>query len=811
MNESLPIDKVLPEILEHLKTKSSIVVRAEPGAGKTTRIPVAIAQSEVLEKDKKILVLEPRRMAARMAAVRIAKNMGCQLGTKVGYQIRFENRTSANSQIIVMTEGLMTKRLQSDPFLENVGCVILDEFHERSVHTDLAISLLKEIQQSVRPDLRLVIMSATLSMERLSSYLSGAPCVDSAGRSYPVTVHWKERVDERRPIDQLVGTIKRAVQKIEDGDVLVFLPGAREILQTQAELQAVYGDKISVFPLYSALSSAEQDAAITPQKKRKIILSTNIAESSLTIPGVKTVVDMGLERTVFHDAARGLDQLKTVRISRASAEQRAGRAGRIGPGHVFRMWTKSEHQSLKEFAQAEIHRIDLASTMLVVLRWAAQDPKVFDWFEAPSEASLQRGLLQLRSLNAVEDDCFTITKKGEKMLSFPLHPRLAAVMIRAQELGDVELGAKVCTLIAEGGRAKPNSRQAVANSDFEIPRGQLPAHLERTCRQIVKIAKASLGSEVKQPNTKEILPRMLLAGFSDRVAKKRAHRQDRYRLVSGRGAILSRNSRVREEDLIIAIDIDDGHSAEEALIRQACKIKEDWLQNVTVTTVVQFNHERLAAEGVRQKKYQNLVLAEQRDQNVPVTDLSDALLEAALQDPERALKPSEKVQSLIARIEFIRRTLPELNWPQITWESVLPLVCSGLRSFAQIQKSDQINAVKSLLGYPASQQLDEWAPKTLTFGKGKPLRLRYDTEGPPVLAIKLQRMFGVRDTPRVANGRVPIKLELLAPNMRPVQVTQDLMSFWQTTYPEVRKQLRARYAKHAWPEDPFDFSSSKTK
>ena len=748
-------------------------------------------------------------MAARMAAARIAKNMGCQLGTRVGYQIRFENRTSSKTQVIVMTEGLLAKRLQSDPFLEDVGCVILDEFHERSIHTDLAISFLKEIQQSVRPDLRLIIMSATLSLERLSEYLTNAPCVDSKGRSYPVTTHWKERVDDRKPIDQLVGTIKRAVQKVEEGDVLVFLPGAREIRQATRELQNVYDGKIAVFPLYSALSSTEQDAAIAPSKKRKIILSTNIAESSLTIPGVKIVVDMGLERTIFHDASRGLDQLKTVRISRASADQRAGRAGRLGPGHVFRMWTKSEHQSLKSFAQAEIHRIDLASTMLTVLQWASQDPRLFDWFESPSEPSIHRSLLQLRALQAVDPESFSMTPRGEKMLSFPLHPRLAAVMIRAHELGDIELGAKVCTLIAEGGRATAHSNQSVANSDFEVPRGELPAHLEQSCRQIVRIAKNTLGKKQNKSTSKEILPRMLLAGFSDRVAKKRQQRQDRYQLVSGRGAILSRNSRVREEELIIAIDIDDGHSAEEALIRQACKIEETWLQNITEQTRVKFNQERLAAEGVRQKRYQSLVLNEQRDQNVSVTELSNVLLEAALQDPERALKPNEKVHTLIARIEFIRRTMPDLQWPQITWEAVLPLICPGLRSFAQIQKADQISAVKSLLGYPASHQLEEWAPTTLSFGKGKPLRLRYDAEGPPVLAIKLQRMFGIRETPRVANGRVPVKLELLAPNMRPVQVTQDLMSFWETTYPEVRKQLRARYAKHAWPEDPFEFSAKK--
>ena len=804
MTNSLPIDAVLPEILSHLKTQSSLIVRAEPGAGKTTRIPVALAQSQLFEKGQKILVLEPRRMAARMAAKRIAENLGCRIGSRVGYQIRFENRTSPQTQVIVMTEGLLAKRLQSDPFLEDVGCVILDEFHERSIHTDLAISFLKEIQQSVRPELRLVIMSATLSIERLTQYLNDAPCVDSKGRTFPITVHWKERVDDRREIDQLVGTIKRAVQKIDDGDILVFLPGAREIRQARSALQATYGDKIAILPLYSALTSEEQDEAIRPHKKRKIILSTNIAESSLTIPGVKIVVDMGLERTIFHDSSRGLDQLKTVRISRASADQRAGRAGRMGPGHVFRMWTKSQHQSLKEFAQAEIHRIDLAGTILGVLQWASQDPRQFDWFESPNESSIARSVLQLRALKAIDSDGFSLTAKGKTMHSFPLHPRLAAVMIRAHELGDIELGAKVCTLISEGGYSSSPSTQTVANSDFELPQGLFPAHLERTRKQILKVAKSSLGKKGTDPQVDNVLPRMLLAGFSDRVGKKRAQRQDRYRLVSGRGAILSRHSRVREEELIIAIDIDDGHSAEEALIRQACKIEEAWLEDIVEETAVNFNVQRLAAEGVRQTKYQELVLREQRDQNVSVTELSEVLFLAALQDPERALKPNEKVQGLIARIEFIRRTMPDLEWPKITWAAVLPLVCPGLRSFAQIQKSDQINAIKSILGYPASQKLDEWAPTTLSFGRGKPLRLRYDAEGPPVLAIKLQRMFGVRETPRVAKGRIPVKLELLAPNMRPVQVTQDLESFWQTTYPEVRKQLRARYAKHAWPEDPFE-------
>jgi len=799
----LPIDEVLPQIVSKLSSAQSLVVRAPPGAGKTTRVPGAILDSADFPSDKKILVLEPRRIAARLAARRIAQERKVKLGGEVGYRVRFEDKTSAQSRLIIITEGLLTRMLHSDPMLEDVGCVILDEFHERSINADLALAFLKEIQQTVRPDLKIVVMSATLALESVSVYLDQAPVIDSEGRSHPVEVHWDRGQDQRDEIERCVGTVKRAVKQVEQGDLLVFLPGAREIERVRSALAKAYEGRIDVLPLYGALSPKAQDLALSDSSRRKIVVATNIAESSVTIPGVRIVVDVGREKMVFHDSSRGLERLDTVRISRASAEQRAGRAGRLGPGHVFRLWTESEHRHLKDFAKPEIERIDLASTLLEVLEWADRDPLSFDWFESPSASSVQQGLHVLRRLGAIEAAGYRVTKKGRQILGFPLHPRMASALIKAHELGVLAAGASLAALSSEPGSQRRRRKDEVSNSDFEAQDQNLPHMVRKTRDQLESIARKLLGpANKKAVDEEEALLKVLLAGYSDRVARRREPGSDRFVMVGGRGAKLSRDSVVKESSLIVAIDVDDGHRASEALIRKASAIEEDWLSGVTEVEAVRFNSERQAAEGLRRRMYGDLILEERRDQAVSPERLSGALLTAAQVDPLRAIQPDKDAQSYMLRIEFVRRSLPDLEWPEVTWAGLLPDLCVGVRSFAQLQKSDLIAMIKMKLGYDRAKRLEQFAPGRVNVDDGRPLRLRYDSEGPPVLAVRLQRLFGIKTTPTVADGRVPLKLELLAPNMRPVQVTQDLESFWAVTYPEVRKQLRARYSKHAWPEDP---------
>jgi ATP-dependent helicase HrpB len=803
LGTSLPIDDVLPKIQAALRTSPSLVIRAPPGAGKTTRVPGAILDSPDFPRGKKILMLEPRRIAARLAAKRIAQERNVRLGQEVGYRVRFEDRTSAKTRLMIITEGLLTRMLHADPMLEDVACVILDEFHERSIHADLALAFLKEIQQTVRPDLKIIVMSATLALDSVSAYLDQAPVIDTFGRAFPVEEHWAKNIDSRDELQRCVGTVKRAIQEIDHGDLLVFLPGAREIQRVQKSLNEAFAGRIDVLPLYGALSPRDQDLALSESKKRKIVVATNIAESSVTIPGVHIVVDVGREKLVFHDPARGLERLDTVRISRASAEQRAGRAGRLGPGHVFRLWSEAEHRHLQAFAKPEIERIDLASALLEVLAWAERDPALFDWFDAPSDASLQHGLRLLRRLGAVDRDSFKITKRGRQILNFPLHPRMASALITAHTLGALEAGSKVCALFSEPGMLKRGRRDEVSHCDFDISSTYLPAPIRQAQKQLLSIALKRLGPEgPKAKNEEEAIQMIFLSGFSDRVARRRDSESDRFVMVGGRGAKLSRDSKVKKATLIVALDVDDGHRASEALIRQACAIEESWLQGVEVIEVVQFNAERKAAEGIRRRVYDDLVLDERRDQSVNPEKLSEALLAAAQVDAYQAIQPDKDAQSYLARIAFVRRSIPDLDWPLIEWPMILPTLCTGLRSFAQLQKADVISALKQQLGYARAARLDQLAPKQIQVDNGRPLRLRYDQDGPPVLSVRLQRLFGIKTTPRVADGRVPLKLELLAPNMRPVQVTQDLESFWAVTYPEVRKQLRARYSKHAWPEDP---------
>ncbi len=795
---------------------------APPGAGKTTRIPQLLLDRGIVKPTARVLMLEPRRIAARRAASRIAAERKVRLGGEVGYQVRFDDRTSSDTRIAILTEGILTRRLQSDPLLEGVGAVVIDELHERSLHADLALAFLREIQETVRPDLSIVAMSATIDPAPVQRFLD-CPVVVSEGRSHPVEVRWLERADARSLVERTASAVRRALREVEQGDVLVFLPGAGEIARCAEKLEATAGADIR--PLYGELSAEDQDRAIEPGPRRKVILSTNIAESSLTIEGVTCVVDAGFAKIARHDPSRGIDTLELVRIGRRSAEQRAGRAGRLGPGVCYRLWTEKEHRTLEEDQPAEIARVDLAPAVLEVVRWSRGDPARFGWFESPPAGALERAVRLLRALGALDAD-FALTARGETLAAFPLHPRLAAILMAAHAAGRLDDGAALAAIASERDILRHRDPDAVARCDLlhrlELMERRHPdvhggaaANVRKVQGRLRDLAARALGRPPvpTSRDREDDLGRAVLAGFPDRVGRVRG---EEVLLAGGGGARLARESAVKSAELIVAVELGGGDRRRSQLpfVRMATAIEREWLATET-RTVVRWNAERAAVEAIKVVAYQELVLEERRAGRANPEAQSCVLAEAARADLDRALPMTDALAAFLRRYRFLRTYVPELDGPELGEDpraALLEEVTAGRKSFAELAKVDLRALLLERLPSRVQAGLHNDAPERISVPSGRTAALRYETEGPPVLAIRLQEVFGLYETPRVARGRVAIKLELLAPNMRPVQVTQDLASFWATTYAEVRKELRRRYPKHQWPEDPREgIPSAKTK
>lgn len=834
MRASLPIDDVLPELVRRLRAGPNLVLLAPPGAGKTTRVPSALVDEGLVPAGERVLVLEPRRLAARLAATRIADERGVRLGGEVGYQVRFEDKTSRDTRIALITEGILTRRLQSDPFLEGVGAVVLDEFHERSVHADLGLAFLREIQRTVRPELKVVVMSATLDPAPVQRFLGDCPVLESDGRIFPVDVRFLERPDDRRLEERVAAGARRAVREQHEGDVLVFLPGAAEIRRTQDNLQESL-EGVDVCPLFGDMDPKAQDRAVAPGPRRKVILATNLAESSLTIEGVRTVVDAGLQKLNRFDPAHGLDRLELVKISARSAAQRTGRAGRLGPGVAYRLWTEKEDRALAREDPPEIARIDLAPVVLDVLRWSASDPAGFGWYEAPPAAALARALALLRELGAVDKGGFRITELGESLAQLPLHPRLGVLLARAHAAGRVAQGARLAAVASERDvlpRRGPAERgtDEVGASDlavrlerlggFEAEGGDRGAarrwglehgsakNVLRVARRLETLATRAWGAPKrrKRGDDEALAARWLLAAYPDRVAKRRREGEDTVLLAEGGSARLTPESVVKEAPLMVAVEVDGGRVGKGGWVRLAAAIDEGWLE-VETRHAARWNPEALRAEAVVERRYLELVLDERPDRRPDPQALAEVLAKAAADDLERALPQDEALTTFLRRYRLVQENLPELELPEMGPEirlEILPELCIGKKSFAELQRVNVAAYLQDRLPREAQAALAKHAPPAVAIPSGRQARLRYEAEGPPVLSVRLQEVFGLYDSPRVAKGRVPVKMELLAPNQRPVQVTQDLASFWANTYAEVRKELRRRYPKHQWPEDPKD-------
>lgn len=829
MRDPLPIDAILPELLAKLRERPSAVVRAPTGAGKTTRVPPALLDAQLAKG--RIVVLEPRRLAARAAARRMAQERGQELGADVGYHVRFDRQVGRRTRIIVMTPGILLRMLQDDPFLESVGVIVFDEFHERALDNDLALGMARLLQTTVRPELRLVVMSATLATDAIAAYLGNCTIVTSEGRLHPVEIAYEPRsLQQAWPV-----AAARALEQMllrTPGDILCFLPGMQEIRQTIRELDSVArAEDLLVLPLHGDLSAAEQDRALLPQERRRIVLATNVAETSVTVEGATGVVDTGLARMQKFDAAVGMDRLELGSIARDAADQRAGRAGRTSPGVCVRLWSEASHRQRPAQTLPEIRRVDLAGAVLHLLNAGEKDIRTFPWLEPPSADAATQALKLLVRLGATRDDALTDT--GRAMARLPVHPRLARMLLEGQRLGHAPRVALAAALLSErepferGGNQAPRKRPTGSYSDVLDRVEALEAHeaagttsfavgtlnvgaarfLLRARDQLLRSLRQetiALPGAAELPADDAVL-RSLLVAYPDRVAVRRDADPSKGLMVGGRGVRLAPWCGPSASELFLCIDVDA--DPQETLVRQASSIERAWLP-VSARTELSFDEksERVIA---RKNQYYEDLLLEESDAHVPRSEeVTHILIEAAQKRLPRVLPDADSAAgTYLVRLRWLRPALPELGLPEFNEAELgelLPWACAGCRSFAEVRRADWLGLLQGRLTGEQVRAVEREAPERLQVPSGSRLALQYEPGRPPILAVRIQEIFGWRDTPRIAGGRVRVLMHLLAPNQRPQQVTDDLASFWNNTYQVIRKEMRIRYPKHAWPEDPWN-------
>jgi len=756
---ALPIDPYLPQIVAAVRSRRAVILSAAPGAGKTTRVPPALAA------DGAVLVLQPRRVAARSMARRIAAEQGWTLGREVGWHVRFERRFTSESRVVFATEGILTARLQQDPLLADFTTIVLDEFHERSVHADVGLALARQAWRA-RDDLRLVVMSATLESSALAAFLNECPVIAVPGRLHPLDLDY-------RPGQSVTAAVRDVLQQTL-GNVLCFLPGAPEINRALPEVRAATDPSIDVVPLHGSLPADEQDRAIAEAERRRVILATNIAETSLTVAGVTAVIDAGYQKVARFDPDRGIDSLELERIPADSAEQRAGRAGRLGPGRVRRLWDHADR--LRPRGEPEIHRIDLSETVLDILAWGG-DPRSFEWFDAPDADRIDAALALLGQLGAVRDG--KVTALGVLMIGLPLHPRLSRMLLESAGSRQVALA---CALLSER-HAWPR-HGTTTTSDLltavDDARG-VPPHAQEVARRIGDLAGEAIQGSRATSGEAGFL-RAIFTGYPDRVARRREPGSPRFLLASGHGAVLGRDSGVRDAEFIVAIDVQAGRRGEgaEALIRIASTVDPGWLEPTDIRLEHAIVDGRVRATA---RTYYGAIPLVERPGTPDAAEASRLLAEAY-----RARGWRSDDQQLFRRMRFAQLDVDE--------DKLLLHATAGKKSLDQID-------LPGALEWSSARELDRRAPQTLPLPSGRAARLLYHEDGSVSAAVKLQELFGLAESPRLGPGHEPVVFELLAPNGRAVQTTRDLRSFWNTTYQGVRKELRGRYPRHPWPEDPW--------
>ena len=851
--QPLPIDPLLPEICATLRRAPSLVLEAPPGAGKTTRVPRALLDAGFAAEGE-ILVLEPRRLAARLAARRVADELGEEVGGVVGYQMRFEDVSSARTRVRFVTEGTLTRRLLRDRELRSVSVVLLDEFHERHLDGDVALALLRRLQLGPRPNLRLAVMSATLDAGPVAAFLGEAPRVRSEGRLFEVGLTHLAQSDDRPLESQVASAVRQLVDEGLEGDVLVFLPGALEIRRA-AEACASVAKRadLLVLPLHGSLPPAEQDRAVRPADRRKVILSTNVAETSVTIDGVVAVIDSGLARVALHSPWSGLPTLRVAKISRASATQRAGRAGRTRPGQCVRLYTRGDFLARPEHEAPEVARANLAETALELSAAGATNLAAFGWFEAPPPAALAAAQSLLGRLGAIAGGALTPT--GERMLRFPVHPRLGRMLVEAERRGVAADACALAALLGErdlttGSRGARDARHrsdvldALGRFDEAEAAGFAPerlrwmgidplraASVERVRKQLTRLVDRRAAPAPKSPEAwEEAALIAILAGYPDRVGRLRrpgnaTGRSAREVVLAGGGtAALAESSGVAEVNLVIAVDVEErtetfgspgrAPGRPRAVVRMASAIEADWLLNLFTdtirdTTEATWNAAAERVEVVRKLSYDGLVLEETRGAKGDPKEIARVLAAAVKAKGWRAFARSDDLDQWLLRAAFVNQHCPELGLPPLDEagiEAQLAELCEGSQSFADLRGHDLAASLRDRLGRAHAQALAELAPETVALPGGKRLKVVYAKDAAPSAESRLQDFFGMREGPRIARGRVPLVLHLLAPNYRDVQVTTDLAGFWARHYPAIAKELRRRYPRHPWPDDPLTAS-----
>lgn len=848
----LPVAAVLGDVVAASRT-GAVVVTAPPGSGKTMLVPAAVLDD--LPPPSRVILLQPRRLAARSVAHQIARLRDVPLGGEVGYQVRFDARVSRDTRLVVETTGIMLRRLLGDIGLDGIAAVVLDEFHERTVEMDLVLGLLVRLRQTLRPDLRIIVMSATLAAEPVARLLGSAgltdgseavredmcPIISADGRVFPVEVRFARRGEQRDLIDLVTSTVPDAL-RATTGHVLVFLPGVGEIMRCERELAAAAERQgHTVLTLFGDMPPEQQDRVLTDMGRRKIILATNVAETSLTIPGITAVIDSGLARQLRVSPATGLPRLEMIPISQASADQRAGRAGRTGPGICWRLWDEASHHHRPRADTPEALRGDLAAPVLHLL--TVGEHRDFPWLDTPPAESLENARRLLHQLGAIEPGAVAaddrVTPLGMELARLPAHPRLARLLLAGTHHGVLRETAIAAAMLSERdpfragahGRAGPRDRLSVRiRSDVVdrvaalqgflagMPPGRTDLELHPGgARNVLRAAEQLEGlvdSPSSQPpdDAESALMQALLEAFPDRLTRLRPGAQDRGTMVGGRGVRLDGGSRVRHEPFFLAIDINDVGG--EASVRQASAVDPAWLAsgpladtNLRTVEELLYHPSRRQVEARLRRYWNDLVIDETP---IAIRDGAAAaalLANEALPQLTRLLPGAETAAgSFLTRVRWLAAAVPDLGLPPLTdadLASLLPDICSGLRSLDEIATADWLSRLQAAVGYERLAELDRLAPAQLELPTGKRYKLAYEPGSPPVLAVRIQELFGVRETPRLAGGRVPVLLHLLGPNHRPQQVTSDLASFWKTTYAEVRKELRRRYPKHAWPEDPL--------
>lgn len=813
----LPIDTILPDLKQTLEDNTTALLHAPPGAGKTTRVPLALLDAPWRE-GRKILMLEPRRLAARSAARYMAQQLGEKAGQTVGYRTRLDSQISSKTQIEVVTEGILTRLIQNDPMLEDYAAVLFDEFHERSLQADLGLVLVRESQHALREDLRILVMSATLDTAPIARVLGDVPVISSEGRAFPVEVIYRPVRGQHQPrnsIDSIVTVIHAALAE-QSGSLLVFLPGAGEIRRVEQRLRGHVPDDVFIAPLYGNLQAAEQDRAISPAPAgiRKIVLATAIAETSLTIEGVRVVIDSGQQRRAVFDPNSGMTRLITSRVSKASAEQRKGRAGRIEPGVCYRLWSAEEHAALAEFTPPEIQQADLLSLVLELAQWGTRDPAQVAWIDPPPAAHWHQAA-ELLQLLGMLDHNGAITEHGKAARQLGIHPRLANMVLQGRNLGLGSTAAELAALLDERDLLGPNSG-ADLHERLRVLHGEYrPQHLDNarlnSIRQVAKRLMDNNSAAASTPSATET-GRLLALAYPDRIARRRAEHSARYQLSNGKGASLREDDSLIRYDWLVAADL-DGKTREATIYLAApverADLERDLAHLISESEEAQWDDKRGTVVARRLRKLGELILEETELPQPDPALIQQGLLNAVRHQGLASLPWSTNASQWRARVRLLGEVFPG-EWPDVSdtallaslEEWLLPFLV-GMQRWSDLKKLQLTAALNSLLNYQQQQQLNSLAPTALTIPTGQSVRLDYTAENGPVLAAKLQALFGWLETPTVAAGKVAVVTHLLSPAQRPLAVTADLANFWRNVYPEVRKDMRGRYPKHPWPEDPF--------